>query len=612
MRRVYTLISSAIVVMVVTGLGVVVQSSALGQTNSSGEGIPQSVMEPIRVADNSANPVQAARRSKPQDPARGSAVKAAPSVKEQTGNSSSFQSAPPSVQRVEPQASAAIEPQNLPTNTQPQVKSTQVIPNAVLQTNNLAPAPIKPVSIQNAAPSISTQIEVPSYINLNQPAKMRIKLQNSGDVAAASVKLMATIPHHAKFAGSNPTPTNQTGQVYEFQVSDIGAKQTREVIIDLIPTEKKAIEIGTEIVIENVQRFTVGVREPKLKLALQGPTEANLGQTVTHKVLLENIGDGRAEKIELEAAFPVQLRCDKRHQVVIPALEPGQKLEIEMPSTATGAGKSELAVSVGAVGVESQTVKSGIQVYQPELEIAATGPKINFLNREGIYSITLDNTGSVDATNVSVDLVVPSGLKVTTISQEAKINPTTGQLTWVFDRIASKSSQAIKLLAVATKQGQQDCVFTIRSQQTKDKTLYLTTNVVTRAELSVKLQNQSGPIQVGGKVQFLIVVENTGSSSATDLKLAVELPEALSADKQDGIDVMGLGNSLSFEAAKLEPGQKREFRFVAVASEKGEHVVRTVLNTSASERQLSSEGVVFVYEVNENRVSESLSPAIVR
>jgi uncharacterized repeat protein (TIGR01451 family) len=380
----------------------------------------------------------------------------------------------------------------------------------------------------------------------------------------------------------------------------------------LIPTEKKAIEIGTEIVIENVQRFTVGVREPKIKLALKGPTEANLGQTVAHRVLLENVGDGRAEKIELEAIFPEQLRCDKKHQVVIPALEPGQKLEIEMPSIATGAGQSELAVSVQAVGVEPQSVKSEIQVYQPELEIAATGPKINFLNREGIYAITLDNTGSVDATNVSVNLSVPSGMKVTTISQEAKVNTATGELTWVFDRIAAKSSQTIKLLTLATMQGQQDSVVTIRSKQTKEKTIYLSTNVVTRPELSVTLQNQSGPTQVGGKVQFLVVVENTGSSSAADLKLAIELPKALSADQQDGIDVMSVGNNLSFEAAKLEPGQKREFRFVAVASEKGEHVIRALLNTASSERQLTSEGVVFVYEINENRVSESLTPAIVR
>jgi uncharacterized repeat protein (TIGR01451 family) len=601
MHRVYNLIHSAFVSLAVAGLVFLPQSKVHGQTNSNVHNIPQSVMEPVRVADNSANPVQTTRKTVP-DSSDSQGSKRAPLVKEKTGPAVPFQ-----IQIAEPPVPEMSEPFSAQTKQELEPPVTDHNTATYVQPN-----PVKPVSIQKAAPSISTQIEVPSYINLNQTAKMRIRLQNNGDVAATSVKLMATIPDHAKFVSSNPSPTNQKGRIYEFQVSDIGAKQTREVTIDLIPTEKKAIEIGTEIVIENVQRFTVGVREPKIKLALKGPTEANLGQTVAHRVLLENVGDGRAEKIELLAIFPEQLRCDKKHQVVIPALEPGQKLEIEMPSIATGAGRSELAVSVQAVGVESQSVKSEIQVYQPELEIAATGPKINFLNREGIYAITLDNTGSVDATNVSVNLSVPSGMKVTTISQEAKVNTATGELTWVFDRIAAKSSQTIKLLTLATMQGQQDSVVTIRSKQTKEKTIYLSTNVVTRPELSVTLQNQSGPTQVGGKVQFLVVVENTGSSSAVDLKLAIELPKALSADQQDGIDVMSVGNNLSFEAAKLEPGQKREFRFVAVASEKGEHVIRALLNTASSERQLTSEGVVFVYEINENRVSESLTPAIVR
>jgi hypothetical protein len=128
----------------------------------------------------------------------------------------------------------------------------------------------------------------------------------------------------------------------------------------------------------------------------------------------------------------------------------------------------------------------------------------------------------------------------------------------------------------------------------------------------VKLQNQSGPVQVGGKIQFLVAVENTGSSAAADLKVNIELPRALTADSQEGMEVMSVGNSFSFDAGKLDAGQKREFRFVVVANEKGEHVVRTELKNSNSERPLVSEGVVYVYELNENRVSESLAPAVIR
>jgi uncharacterized repeat protein (TIGR01451 family) len=612
MRRAFKF--AAIGMMVITFQGVNISLSSIAQEQTGDTEIPQSVMEPIRVADNSINLLPKSPRPQTQD---GQQVKGAPVVLEQgptSGISSSVQPFQPQSQR------QPLVPQH-PNSTQRFQPNQHVVQSVTGQSttdhtksqSTYQPTlPVKPVSFQKSAPSISTQIEVPVYINLNQTASLRIKLQNSGDVAAASVKLIATIPNHARFVSAQPSPTSQRGQVYEFQVSDIGAKQYREVVIDLIPTEKKALEIGTEVVIENLQRFTVGVREPKIKLALQGPTEADLGRNVTHKVLLENTGDGLAESIVLEASFPKQLRCSKKNQITIPTLEPGQRIEVEMPSLAAVAGEAELAVSVAATGVETQTVKSAIQVFQPQLEIAASGPKINFLNREGIYSINLNNTGDMDATKVAVELQIPAGMKVTTISQQASVNPTNGNLTWVFEKIAAKSSQTIKLLTVATQQGQQDCVFTIRSQQTKDKTIYLSTNVVTRPELSVKLQNQSGPVQVGGKVQLLVLVENTGSSAATNLKVDVELPTALAADKLDGVEIMNLGDNIFFQTARLEPGQKREFRFVAVAKEKGEHVIRTTLNTADSERKLTSEGAVFVYELNENRVSESLTPAVVR
>jgi hypothetical protein len=616
MRRTKCLVQAWIAATLFLSLGISVPGLVTARSQEPIElYVSQSVMEStesIRVADNSANPVaQSTRRNQATDErnvpddltmppiAESGTVPIQRATQMPASSSASQVGAAPYLQPNAVLAHGGNHP--IPTN----FEGNQV-------SKHRTASPVKPVTIQKPAPSIGTYIEVPSYINLNQPAQLRIKLHNSGEVAASNVRLLATIPDHVRFAGSNPAPSNHQGRVYEFQVSEIGGRQAREIIIDLIPTEKKAIDIGTEVIVENIQRFSVSVREPRIKLSLQGPTEANLGQNVVHRVLLENTGDGLAENVELHAVFPAQLRCEKNNRLAIPALEPGQKLEIQMPALATSAGKAEFAVSVAAVGVEPQSVKTDLQIYQPELEVSASGPKINFLNREGIYSIVLDNVGQMEATKVTVDFQVPAGMKVTTISHPAKVDPQTGRLTWDLDRIEAKSVQTIKLLTIATQQGQQDCVFTVKSQQTTDKTIHLATNVVTRPELTIKLQNQSGPVQVGGKVQFLIVVENAGSSSAENIAIKVELPEALSADQQDEMDVLGMGNNIAFEASKLEPGQKREFRFVAVANEPGEHVVRTLLTTSASERQLVSEGAVFVYELNENRISEALSPAIIR
>lgn len=587
--------------------------------------VPKAVVESgetVRVADNSGNPLSQSDRPSPgnDDGLKGSSTaKSAPLVAEP--------GAVPVIKPGQPSAKASINAaQNIPAsqlgvasyltpNTQTVQTGVQSLQDNVDPkdiTDQRTTSLVKPVSFQKSAPSITTQIEVPEYIILNQPAKLRIKLQNHGEVAATSVKLLATIPEHVKFAGSTPAPTDHQGRLYQFEFPEIGGQKTCELIINLIPLEKKAIDIGTEVLVENIQRFSVSVREPKIKLSLEGPEKVDLGQKLVHKVMLENTGDGVAQNIVLRPMFPSLLRHEQKEQVLIPALEPGQKMDVALPSLATSAGQTEFAVSIAAEGVELQTAKTTLVIHQPELKISASGPQINFLNREGIYSIVLANTGEVEATNVIVDLQMPPGIKVTTISHPATVNPETGKLTWNLNRISPKSVQTLKLLTLATKPGSQDCIISVRSQQTSDATINLITNVVTRPELNVKLQNQSGPVPVGGKVQFLVAVENTGSKSAENIAIKILLPTALVANSEDEAGKLSLDRNLVFNSSKLEPGQKEEFRFVAVANEKGEHVVRTILNTSAFERELTSEGAAFVYELNENRVSESLAPALVR
>ena len=470
----------------------------------------------------------------------------------------------------------------------------------------------KPLSVSTPGAMINTTIEAPGYINLNRTATLRINLQNVGQASAGNVKLIATLPAHVQFARATPAPSRNEGRVYEFQLSNIEARQSRTVAIEITPTEKKPLDIGTEVVIENTQRIAVSVRQPKLKVSVQGPAEANMGQTVMHQVLLENTGDGLAEQIQLKANFPSQLHCSKKDEVTIPSLQPGQAVVVEMPSLASAAGQDELGISVAAIGVDPQSVKAKIRVYQPELEVSIVGPKLNFLHREGIYTITLDNTGEVDASNVMIELSAPAGMQVTTISREAQVDSQSGVLAWNFERIPSKTEQTIRFKALATKEGEQVCNIMVQSKETRNKAIRLATAIVSRAELNVSIQNVSGPVQVGGKATFMAIVENKGSSGANDIVLNVELPEALTADQQDGIAVLGFGNTISFQDAILEPGQKREFVFSAISNVQGEHVVRGVLQAAGSEQKMVAEGSVYVYEVSEARVSEALSPAVPR
>jgi hypothetical protein len=96
------------------------------------------------------------------------------------------------------------------------------------------------------------------------------------------------------------------------------------------------------------------------------------------------------------------------------------------------------------------------------------------------------------------------------------------------------------------------------------------------------------------------------------MEIEVQLPAGMRpASPRDGI-VDEDGNSILFADSELAAGKTREFRFSAVGVEKGEHVVRSSLESVGSKQRITVENSVYVYEPAQARVSESLSPSIPR
>lgn len=469
------------------------------------------------------------------------------------------------------------------------------------------------VTVQKSSSQLVTEIESPKFVNVNQNARFLIKLKNQGTDSIDNVKLVAKLPAHIQLASASPPPSHTDGQFLEFAVSKIEAKGVREISLDLMPTEKEPFEIATQVVIENQQRTSVAVRQPVLSLVLNGPQQTNIGQNVTHELIVTNDGDGTATDVHLDAMFPAQLEQLKQSiGPVIESIESGQSVRVFYQSQALEPGPVQLKVDANAEGVERKQVAMDFNIYQPELRISAVGPKLNYVARDGIYTISLDNTGEVDVTDIQVSLVVPTGMKVTTISRQASVDSEKGILTWVYPKISANATERIQLRATAVNEGVQVCNIQVSSNETPAKEIKLSTQVVTRADLSVRIKNLTGPVHVGGKAEFLVEVENQGSRKASEVNVRIALPESLMAVDKNKVSVEQSENGIEFVEPVVSPGQKVSFKFTAVGVVEGEHVVRSTLEADGSQRQVISEDTVLVYEVAEARVSESLSGEVRR
>ena len=519
-----------------------------------------------------------------------------------------------------------------------QSSSLDVVPTTALPTENLpktftpatpASYSTKPVfsaptrtSVVNKASlmtnqsesQIKTTIQSPKFVNVNKPVEISITLANTASQPSENIICEAIVPSHTKIIGVSPQPIDIDGQTLKFEMDRINGRAQQKIVLQLVPTSPRAIDVSTIVRTENKQRVSVGVRQPKLAVVVNGPRQANLGQKVVHEVIISNLGDGIASNVELNTLFPASLVNLKSTSLgTIKSIEPNQSIKVRYESQAIKAGPATIKTSAQSDdGMEAKLGSLDMQVFEPKLNISAIGPKINFVDRNGIYTIRLENPGQVDVTKVDIALAVPMGMKVTTISREANVDASKGILRWKFGKIAAGESEQIQMMAVVTEPGAQVCDITVGSEETSNKQISLQTMVTTRANVSVQIKNDSGPVQVGGRATFTVEVANRGSRKATDVNVRVELPESLKPVAMDGQQINIDGNSINFAEPEIMPGKKSVFRFAAIGQASGEHLVRSVTEVDGSERKTIAEDTVFVYEVDEARVSESLTPDVPR
>lgn len=483
------------------------------------------------------------------------------------------------------------------------------IPNSVTSQPN--DSLNEPVVVTSLSPQIATKLMAPKQINVGASATVTIEVQNVSRQMAQDVKLIATLPAHVEFVSAQPKPSSTDGHTFEFAFSQISARQTYDIKLNIVPREKHPIEIGTQIRVVDTQSIAVGVRQPEVAIIVSGPEQANTGQWVEHKIMVENTGDGVAENILLVRQRPEQLQIEQdKEELIIPRLVPGEKMSIPVKTFCQSAGEFELGVEVSGPLMETRTSVRALTVVQPELQISATGPNMTFVNRDGIYAIQIDNTGRVDVTDVQLDFQVPSGFEVTTVSREAQVESETGSLMWFYERIPANSQETIQLKATTRTPGTQVCKLAIRSNETQPENIELKTEVATRADVSINLSNQGGPVEVGGKTEFVITVVNKGSSVANGVEVQVELATALMPVQAETYTLNEMDNSVRFSPLDIQPGESKDFHFAAVGVSKGEHIVRGVVMTSDSPRRLIAEDSVYVFESDQSKVSESLQPTM--
>jgi uncharacterized repeat protein (TIGR01451 family) len=205
--------------------------------------------------------------------------------------------------------------------------------------------------------------------------------------------------------------------------------------------------------------------------------------------------------------------------------------------------------------IEPLTSAARIDVKQPLLEIAVTGPSEVIFGDTKVYSIVLSNPGTGDAKNVSIDVNMGPDT-----SDSLQVGTVAAGTSKTFD-IEVTARQPGKMQIAAAASGDNG----LRSEAVQEI-------LVQRAELQLAA---AGPaLQFAGTVgTYQVRIANTGNATAQGVHAVVRLPQGVRY-------VRGLDNarqeadSLIWQVGDLTPGADRTYGFDCELASDGEMLLR--------------------------------------
>jgi uncharacterized repeat protein (TIGR01451 family) len=227
-----------------------------------------------------------------------------------------------------------------------------------------------------------------------------------------------------------------------------------------------------------------------------------------------------------------------------------------------------------------------------------------------VFGLKVRNSSQADISNIQVQLGIPTGAVVHTVSRRCKGEALPNQLNWTLDSLRAGEEVEIQWIASCDKVGNCNFDVTLSSKETKAKTIALPTLIDSRPDLSMSIRNARDPIPTGEATEYVVVIENNGTSPANKVTVQIELPNTWVAVSKGETELTQPQRALDFVIDSLPANEKKELRFKAGSNTPGEYVVRAKLSTSNSRISLTAEDSTLVYKTESQRVSDKSGPTI--
>ncbi|MCE9555860.1 MAG: DUF11 domain-containing protein [Planctomycetes bacterium] len=314
---------------------------------------------------------------------------------------------------------------------------------------------------------------------------------------------------------------------------------------------------------------------PLLRTETVGPQTTILGKPATYKVRVQNMGEVSAEGVLVQIQLPdwaeVVATQPTRGTVHPPEKNQGGSTVQWQLASLDGRGIDELDLQLVMrrsqrfnLGVSwtaaPSTSETAIDVLEPKLELAISGPRDVQFGDTKTYRLTISNPGTGDAEQVGIQLMPIDGGTQPAASQTIG-TIAAGQSKVLEIELTARRAGTIKINATATADNG------LKSEAVEEV-------LVRRAGL--KIDVTSPPMKYAGTpCNYTIQVTNPGDATAQKLSIEATLPSgAQNAEPSAGGTVSSDGTKVTWKLDTLAPGQQQVLQVSTMLQTAGANQLR--------------------------------------
>ena len=428
--------------------------------------------------------------------------------------------------------------------------------------------------------TISVNVTVPEIIpdktvgiknpNFGDNVTYTVKVTNDGIGDAKDVVVRDVLGEGLKFVSATGNYTFDEDSRTVTWIVDLAKGESK--VFSVIATVSGYGNVTNSLVVGN-KTTGVNVTVPEINPDKTVDNEIpNFGDNVTYTVTVTNDGIGDANNVVITDVLDKGLKFlnatgnftyDEKTGTItwIVDLDKGETKTFNVNVTVLGYGVLPNTVAVGnKTAVRNITVPEIITVKEVNSSDIHIGDEIT-------YTITVSNSGKINATNVVIRDILPEGLKFINASNGGVYDPVTGIITWILN-ITANSTVDLTVDVCVNKSGN-----ITNTVNVGNKTSNCTIESGDIVDLEIHIVADKSEIYVGDNVVYTVTVINNGPSDAINTIANILIPNALSILSYNATKGTFDITSGNWSIGNLTNGEKVVLTFVAKALNEGNSTV---------------------------------------